>query len=318
MLFNRYNPEYIQLPTIHPEYLPRNVRATVKGSSSSPAVLERLEKLFSPRTLRLLRNLDELEREVNDSSPPHGSRVSVLQEETDKVEDKLSDEKMQWTLELARKVQPNVPRNNLTKYFHQACDTADWAEPYRGWKYYKECCRNRLILGEYFRSELDWNWNLAKSLKRMYKLPREWAGLKSGLLQCGNPQRSDAYAGQEATPTQPIGSLTNGLLVAVVDRPVDEVRITVRSPTGQTAYTTFIAVSSSTYGVSQDGAGTRPVVRVHGATDLYPSTGTDDIFVSIAPDFNSHQHDDHDHQQELLKVKSPTSDINGEETSQYC
>ena len=85
LIINRYNVIFPYWPgqlTVYRDCLPRNVRATDKGSSesSSPTVLERLEKLFSPRTLRLLRNLDELEREVNDSSPPYGSRVSVLQE----------------------------------------------------------------------------------------------------------------------------------------------------------------------------------------------------------------------------------------------
>ena len=59
-------------------------------------VVERLVESFTLRTLRLLRNVDELEREVLDSSPSHG-RLSVSQEKANEVENELWDEELQRT-----------------------------------------------------------------------------------------------------------------------------------------------------------------------------------------------------------------------------
>ena len=63
------------------------MRATSKdwSGANDPPIVDGLVKLFTPRTLRLLRNVDELEREVLDSSPSHGSRLSVSQEDTNEA-----------------------------------------------------------------------------------------------------------------------------------------------------------------------------------------------------------------------------------------
>ena len=153
---NRYNityPEYLTWPTIPPSYLPRNLRATSKHLHGHLFVVERLVESFTPRTLRLLQNADELEREVLDSSPSHG-RLSVSQEEENELGNKFSDEELQRTHQLARSVHLNVPRNDMTEEFHQACEKEDW-NSYQGWKEFKENCRRRHAWGEYLRSELD-------------------------------------------------------------------------------------------------------------------------------------------------------------------
>ena len=80
VLSNKYNVTYvswIDQYTISFDCLPRSMRATSKdwSGASNPPIVDGLVKLFTPRTLRLLRNVDELGREVLDSSPSHGSRL---------------------------------------------------------------------------------------------------------------------------------------------------------------------------------------------------------------------------------------------------
>ena len=86
VLSNKYNVSYlswIDQYTISFDCLPRSARATSKdwSGASDPPIVDGLVKLFTPRTLRLLRNVEELEREVLDSSPSHGSRLSVSQQD---------------------------------------------------------------------------------------------------------------------------------------------------------------------------------------------------------------------------------------------
>ena len=184
--------------TIHPSCLPRNLRATSKDSFSHLPVVERLVESFTPRTLRFLRNVDELEREVLDSSPSHG-RLSVSQEEVNELGNKFSDEELQRTHQLARSVRLNVPRNEMTKEFHKACEKEDWSS-YFGWKGFKEDCRNHHAWVDYFRSELDWDWDLAGSLKRMYKLPRKRPNPSPRPTQHGEYQFPSSCACPDSVP----------------------------------------------------------------------------------------------------------------------
>ena len=296
---NRYNITYTKIlpwSTILPSCLPRNVRATSKGRFNNPPIVERLVESFTPRTLRLLLNADELEREVLDSSPSHGSLLSVSQEEANGVENELSDEELQRTLQLARSARLNVHRNNMTKEFHEACEEEDWSS-YKGWGGFKENCRNHHAWGEYFRSELDWDWDLAGSLKRMYKLPRNRSKPSPGLTQHGEYQFLSSCACPDSVRTPPTCNLTDGLLrvKAAVDGPVKEVQVEVRLPTGEITYQKFIAAPPSASGLNQESADTRPTVKVDGASGLCPSPNPTGIPISTAPSTNDHHHYDYDH-----------------------
>ena len=199
-LTNKYNATYlpwIEGLTISSGCLPRNLRATSKdwSSASDPSILDGVVRLFTPRTLRLLRNVDELEREVLDSSPSQGSRLSISQGDANELRNELSDEELQRTHQLARSARLNVQRNVITEEFHEACEKRDW-NSYRGWKELKEKCRNRHAWGVYFRSELDWDWDLAGSLKSMYKLPRSRSKTNPGPTQQGGEQ----YPARRACP----------------------------------------------------------------------------------------------------------------------
>ena len=198
---NRYNityPLWIGLSTIFFDCLPRNVKTTSKDRINDPPIVERLVKAFTPRTLRLLQNVDELEREVLDSSSSHG-RLFVSQEEANECENELSDEELQRTLQLAQSARLNVHRNDMTKEFHEACEEEDWSS-YKGWGGFKENCRNHHAWGEYFRSELDWDWDLAGSLKRMYKLPRKRPNPSPRPTQHGEYQFPSSCACPDSVP----------------------------------------------------------------------------------------------------------------------
>ena len=130
VLSNRYNVTYLSWLdqyTISFDCLPRSVRATSKdwSGANDPPIVDGLVKLFTPRTLRLLRNVDELEREVLDSNPSHGSRLCVSQEDMNEAGIQLSDEELRQALQLARSAKLTVPRNNKTEEFYVACEEED-------------------------------------------------------------------------------------------------------------------------------------------------------------------------------------------------
>ena len=154
------------------EFLPRKIKATVTDQGYDPPSVEALTKLSTSRTLRLLRNVDELEREVIDSSSSHKSGGLALWNGQYGLEKELSNDELHRTLSLARMARSNVPNNDMTREFHRACGNLDWSKSYWGWNRYREKCRNRHAWGEYFRSNLDWDWDLADSLRIMYELPR--------------------------------------------------------------------------------------------------------------------------------------------------
>ena len=182
------------------------MRSTFKEWSEDPPIIERLMESFTPRTLRLLRNVDELEREVLDSNPSHGSRLSVSQEDTNEAGIQLSDEELRQALHLARSAKLTVPRNNKTEEFSVAYEDEDWVSDW-GWKGFKEKCRNCRAWGEYFRSELDWDWDLVGSLERMYTLPRKRSKPSPGPTQNGESQLLSSCVCSNSLPNPSTGNL---------------------------------------------------------------------------------------------------------------
>ena len=225
--------------------LPRRVQST--GWRDDPPIVDQLIKSSTPRTQRLLNNSHELEREVIDSSPSHGGRRPVQRDSSDDLRNgsSLSGEELQRTLGLARRARSEVPWNSLTEEFHQACEGRGRGESLERWKDYKKKCRNRHAWGEYFRSNLDWDWDLAGSLKQMYKLPRRCLNPVLEQVRSGDSQSCTKNAHPQSIPIRPTASLTNGTLEAVFDmqeEPVEHLRVAYRLPTGEIAYRTFRVV----------------------------------------------------------------------------
>ena len=91
----------------------------------------------------------------------------------------------------------------------------------------------------------------------------------------------------------------------VMDGPLNEVQVPVRSPTGEITYQTFIAAPPLTSGPNQGSPDTRPAVKVDGVSDICPSPRPINIGIPVttAPNTNNHQHDDHDHGQKSFGVE---------------
>lgn len=296
MLYTRYNFKrtlWIERLTIYPEILPRNVRATPKDWSKDPAIVERLVEIFTPRTLRLLTNVDELEREVLEESSSHGWGVSVPQGGINIVRSKLPNDELQRTLQLARKAILNVPQNDLTEDFHWACGEEPKGSSDR-WDLYKRRCRNRHAWGGYFCSDLDWKWDLVGSLKRMYRLPRKRVRSALDPIYIGDSQYANMHRGSESAPTRLIGSLSNGLLSlgAIIDGPVEGVRVALRSPMGEISYKTFFATAPSTSRIIEGSS------YVHETNDLCSQSVPHGTPIPAEPDVNVCERDSHTRQRD--------------------
>ena len=219
----------------------------------------------------------------------------------------MSDEELRQALQLARSAKLTVPRNNRTEEFYVACEEEDWGSDW-GWKGFKEKCRNRRAWGEYFRSELDWDWDLAGSLKRMYKLPRNCTRPSPEPTQHGESQLLSSCICLNSVPNPSTGNLKDGLLYVetVVDGPVNEVKVPVRSPTGEITYKTFFAYTPSKSGLSQDSADMLSAMKVHGTSNSSPSIGPISLPEPTSSDSSNHLHDGTDHKQEPFEVEEAT------------
>ena len=255
------------------ECLPRNVKSTSEKRFSEPPIAEWLVKSSTSRSLRLLNNVKELKREMLDSTLAHRSRVSVSQKMSDNVEEGLSDEESKRTLNLARCARLSVPKTSLTKQFHEACEGKDYCDPLIAWKLYRENCKNRHAWGEYLRSILDWDWDIAGSLKYLYNLPHGLSEPSLGSVRSDDSHRPVADTWPEPDHTRPIGVLKNGHLYieAVVDGPVEKVHIPIRYRSGAIAYKTFSAPPSAS-GVKQDCTDAGLDTSSYGASGIYTST----------------------------------------------
>ena len=264
--------------------LPRKVRGASKRWFNEPLFFKRLVELSASRSARLLNNVDELEREVLSSSPSRESKVSGSKAELSDLGDRLSDEELQQAFKIAQGVRLNVPRSDLTEEFHIAIESG-YRESYCGWKGFKERCRNRHAWGVYFRSSLDWEWDLAESLRHMYKQP---------------------YKREEMVTIQTVANLRNGLLEVVVDGPVEGVRIAFESPTGEIMYKTFFPAAPSALGINQDSADMCSKSNMYNASSLFQSPSH--IQTPTSPGTDICEPENHDQQQKPPRAEEDNKD----------
>lgn len=124
-----------------------------------------------PRTNRLLKSLDELEREIRDSKFSSDFKdirtclLLLLIEEAHIYHIVPNRTYTQRQADLARNA--NVIESAATKEFLK--ERKDWFR----WTMYKDLCLIRHVWGVYLRSSLDWDWDTASCLERLFKLPDE-------------------------------------------------------------------------------------------------------------------------------------------------
>lgn len=207
------------------EVLPRRIRATIDEFNAQPAFRSIIAQ-SSQRTMRLIRSSQELEREILDTHSTH----SVEQTDSVRKGDCQGWSEDKWQKSFKQAMEIHVDENDLTKDFRQAQNT-DLTDLMYWWKQYKEHRQTRSIWGEYFRSNLDWNWDPSGSLKCLFRLPTGWSpSRKKDIVP------STVAVGDEAAP----GGILDISIGRCSGEPIREVRVKYETETGETRYRTFL------------------------------------------------------------------------------
>lgn len=218
------------MSVVDPTILPRRVRAITSNASELPVLLSYRDS-WSGRSRRLLASLDELEREIRDCSSSFGY-ASLRSESGGSPRDEVWNEsQMQDSLQRAR--QATVRENNKTREFLRARGErkGDECDDLWRWMWYKKTRRLRRTWGELLRSNMDWDWDTASSLKRLFRTEDEGKA-RLGVRQC----------------TSNYEAFNSHLLEVSIEEPpliVPEViRLRYKTKTGEVAFKTFYAGSS--------------------------------------------------------------------------
>lgn len=128
----------------------------------------------------------------------------------------------EYTLSQARCL--HVSESDVTNEFLRARRDGNY-----GWSSYKDRCEMRHHWGMYLRSNLDWEWDTASCLERLFDLPEN-----------------------VAQPTAPIATVDLDVedegtwnLSTTKASPPTKMRVAYKSPAGETKYRMFVSCSSS-------------------------------------------------------------------------
>lgn len=167
-LFPRTDPYSKIVPIKCLGMFPRRIQnATPEGSD--PIILKCYLSMCSTRIRRLLAYPIELRREVGDSMALVYSTLSSSLENPP-VERK-SDRRWWRSFERAQSIK--VVENNLTRYFLDTRDHPHWeSNDLWYWKTYKIRQRKWHRMGEYCRSNLDWDWDLSSSFNHLFEIDK--------------------------------------------------------------------------------------------------------------------------------------------------
>lgn len=164
ILFHQSVSRVDKVSVIARDVLPRRIRTEVVDLIQ---VFHHNLDAYRRRALRLVSSSEELEREIRDNAWKEAKSESPLDLITPDDE-ALSIERLQYSLLKAQQVQARGP---LTEEFVSARFAG--MERMQAWKEYKEHCQLRHTWGEYFRSNLDWDWDPSHSLKHLYGIEEE-------------------------------------------------------------------------------------------------------------------------------------------------
>lgn len=184
-MFPRLSTVKLGFGIVRKDLLPRRIRGEAK-----PALKTSING-FNSRSYRLLSSLDELEREVQDSTliikdttPQQAGYTKVNSGNWSEIDLRIS-------LERARQV--NVRKTNLTSEFLNARDGTnarkcriggDWMAPMTDWEWYKRQCGIRQKWAKHLSSNFDWDWDTAECLKRLCKIEKPTKTLPSRGTTC--------------------------------------------------------------------------------------------------------------------------------------
>lgn len=133
--------------------------------------------------------------------------------------EEIPEDRIEYTLSLARCAY--VPESEATKEFMEA------RRHFYDWSSYKQQCRVRHEWGVYVRSILDWDWDTASCLERLFELPEavvQTAPIATVSLHAG---KADTW-NVSTEATMPM-----------------QINVPYKSASGETKYKTFVSCPSS-------------------------------------------------------------------------
>lgn len=211
--------------------LPRRVRAK-SSETDIPLHLRNYIELCILRSRRLLASSDELRREAWDTRKIDHDTFQLGIKNPTFVEE--SEDDLLHSLSRARQIE--VVWSDLTSEFLDSRDYPHWQNGkanYGRWRFYKECCRSRRVTGELCRSNLDWDWDLSISLKRLFRFD----GLKKAL----NPET--AMQAEILQTASGVNEGTSDVFILKKGSGVqDKVRIWYEDEFGEVKHKTFVAI----------------------------------------------------------------------------
>ena len=124
---------------------------------------------FLSITRRLLSSRDELAREVQANSSPFGRFLSLSGHASSQPKlTEWTEERLRYLLDQAYRVR--VRRDDLTKEFLDVRNDPRNPPAYSPtWKKFQECRESRRYWGQALCCNYDWEWDLSKSLKRLFR-----------------------------------------------------------------------------------------------------------------------------------------------------
>lgn len=232
---------YFYSENVHIKFLqtfPRRIRKTTR-ERNDPVIMKSYCRICTTRTRRLLTSPTELRREAGESmAQKYGALPNALVDQPFKEK---SEEEWQRSFDHAQ----NVPVIDLTREFLEARKLAYWhPDSLWSWKRYKMLQQKRHRMGEYCRSNLDWDWDLSSSLKRLFKINRPKKYPHPEYAEC------QVYTSLPATINLPMargGSDRRTLDVTIPEKEpnvLEKIRLRYETVAGEIKYKTFLAVPS--------------------------------------------------------------------------
>lgn len=218
--------------------LPRRIRNTTPNGDD-PLIFQSCLNLSTTRTRRLLASPDELRRESGDSIKLGYDSFS------DGMYNPSSEEKSEEELRHSHRRAQCTPviENTTTGEFLCYRDNPHWeSNDFKSWGYYNNIRVMRHHTSEYCRSNLDWTWDTACSLKHLFRIdkpkttPRSESEAQLPLSATLDLADSDIGINRNNLTlgvTIPRSGIDTGLL--------GKVRIRFQSESGEVRYKTFYA-----------------------------------------------------------------------------
>lgn len=214
------------------DVFPRKVRNTTPDGTE-PIFLQNHLRMCATRTRRLLASPDELRREACDSV---GFKHNTLSSKYPPFEGKPEEE---WQRSLDRAQCIQVDDNDLTSEFLYARDPRWNDDDLEVWRNYKHTHHMRYRMGEYCRSSLDWDWDTASSLKRLFRTDRP---TKSPRPECSMQHVCPSLPAKPSLPVAMCGADGRTLNVTITERRPElpeNIRVRYETETGEVKYRTF-------------------------------------------------------------------------------